>query len=137
MSEDPIGFASGDFNWYRYVFNSPVNITDLNGENPLIIIPVVLIFMDTYLNAPETGDDVYEGLTPANELGLCLVSGSGLKPFNIYWPKKGRIFQISYRKKPVFRLDYHGYRKVDPTNKPVLHYHRYPDMKKHRPFEGW
>jgi uncharacterized protein RhaS with RHS repeats len=84
LSEDPIGFASGDFNWYRYVFNSPVNITDPNGENPLIIIPVVLIFMDTYLNAPETGDDVYEGLTPANELGLCLVSGSGLKPFNIY-----------------------------------------------------
>ena len=32
ISEDPIGFASGDFNWYRYVMNSPVNLVDPNGE---------------------------------------------------------------------------------------------------------
>jgi hypothetical protein len=28
LSEDPIGFASGDFNWCRYVWNSPVNLKD-------------------------------------------------------------------------------------------------------------
>jgi len=31
LSEDPIGFASGDFNWYRYVGNSPVNRIDPLG----------------------------------------------------------------------------------------------------------
>ena len=29
--EDTIGFASGDFNWYRYVGNSPVNFVDPLG----------------------------------------------------------------------------------------------------------
>ncbi len=32
LSEDPIGFASGDFNQYRYTFNSPVNLRDPSGE---------------------------------------------------------------------------------------------------------
>ncbi len=31
MSEDPIGFASGDTNLYRYVGNGPVNGVDRNG----------------------------------------------------------------------------------------------------------
>jgi len=31
ISEDPIGFSSGDFNWYRYVGNSPVNRIDPRG----------------------------------------------------------------------------------------------------------
>ena len=31
ISEDPIGFASSDFNFYRYVENSPVNFVDPTG----------------------------------------------------------------------------------------------------------
>ena len=31
MGEDPIGFASGDFNWYRYVGNSPIVYKDSSG----------------------------------------------------------------------------------------------------------
>lgn len=31
ISEEPIGFASGDFSWYRYVMNSPVNKIDPTG----------------------------------------------------------------------------------------------------------
>ena len=31
ISEDPIGFGSGDGNLYRYVFNSPLNGTDPSG----------------------------------------------------------------------------------------------------------
>jgi hypothetical protein len=31
MSEDPIGFAAGDANLYRYVGNSPTNFVDPNG----------------------------------------------------------------------------------------------------------
>jgi len=31
LSEDPIGFAGGDANLYRYVGNNPVNMTDPTG----------------------------------------------------------------------------------------------------------
>jgi RHS repeat-associated protein len=31
LSEDPIGFLSGDFNWYRYVGSDPVNFIDPLG----------------------------------------------------------------------------------------------------------
>ncbi|WP_353928958.1 Ig-like domain-containing protein [Okeanomitos corallinicola TIOX110] len=45
LSEDPIGFAGGDVNLYRYVFNSPVNLNDPSGETavaaPVIFIPGV------------------------------------------------------------------------------------------------
>ncbi|MCS7063497.1 MAG: RHS repeat-associated core domain-containing protein [Methylacidiphilales bacterium] len=31
LQPDPIGFDAGDVNWYRYVFNSPVNYIDPSG----------------------------------------------------------------------------------------------------------
>jgi len=31
ISQDPIGFASGDFNWYRYVGGSLVNLVNFKG----------------------------------------------------------------------------------------------------------
>jgi len=34
LGEDPIGFSSGDFNWYRYVGNSPTNYIDPSGFTP-------------------------------------------------------------------------------------------------------
>jgi RHS repeat-associated protein len=34
ITEDPIRFASGDVNWYRYVGNDPVNLTDPLGLFP-------------------------------------------------------------------------------------------------------
>jgi RHS repeat-associated protein len=36
ISEDPAGFAAGDTNLYAYVGNSPTNLTDPSGENPLV-----------------------------------------------------------------------------------------------------
>jgi len=41
MSEDPIGYAGGDTNLYRYVFNSPDNATDPSGE--VIFIPFLVM----------------------------------------------------------------------------------------------
>jgi len=46
---------------------------DPSGENPIIVIPIMLVFMDGYLNAPETENDVYSGMTPMNEIGMCLI----------------------------------------------------------------
>jgi len=33
LGEDPIGFSSGDFNFYRYTWNSPTNFIDPYGHN--------------------------------------------------------------------------------------------------------
>ena len=35
LSEDPIGFAAGDFNLYRYVSNNPANAQDATGLSPI------------------------------------------------------------------------------------------------------
>ena len=35
ISEDPIGFSSGDFNWYRYVLRNPVSGVDPSGLHKL------------------------------------------------------------------------------------------------------
>jgi RHS repeat-associated protein len=41
LSTDPIGFAAGDANLYRYVFNSPTNFTDPSGE--IAWVPVIIL----------------------------------------------------------------------------------------------
>ena len=41
ISEDPAGFGAGDSNLYAYVFNSPTDLTDPSGENPLVVGCVV------------------------------------------------------------------------------------------------
>ena len=35
LSEDPIGFVSGDTNLYRYVKNNPIALTDPSGNGPI------------------------------------------------------------------------------------------------------
>jgi RHS repeat-associated protein len=35
ISEDPIGFKSGDMNVYAYVFNAPTNLVDPSGNSPV------------------------------------------------------------------------------------------------------
>ncbi len=43
LSQDPIGFASGDFNFYRYVGNNPSNIKDPHGTCGGICIGAAII----------------------------------------------------------------------------------------------
>lgn len=40
MSKDPIGFAGGDANIYRYCGNDPVNYVDIEGEAPVLLVAV-------------------------------------------------------------------------------------------------
>jgi len=110
-AKDPIGFAGGDSNLYGYVLNDPVNLVDPTGENPFLLIPLVLIFGDTYLNAPTTENDVYNGLTPTNEFGLCLVGGN--------WYRSGK--EISFGKD--LRIAPFGNRRGNQFGK-WPHYHR-------------
>ncbi len=46
LSEDPISYAGGDSNLYRYAFNSPGNFVDPDGNEP-ITIGVVLTYLAT------------------------------------------------------------------------------------------
>ncbi|TKB68029.1 MAG: hypothetical protein E8D47_00685 [Nitrospira sp.] len=42
ISEDPIGFAGGDTNFYAYTFANPLRFRDPAGKNALLISPLVL-----------------------------------------------------------------------------------------------
>ncbi len=54
ISEDPIGFSSGDSNFFRYVFNDPVSFTDPGGE----IVPAVLLVARLSLGAIRIGSTI-------------------------------------------------------------------------------
>ena len=71
------------------MLNDPVNLVDPTGENPLIVI-IGLYFLlgDDWLNAPTIGEEPKTGMTPMNELGLCVVVPQFLKP-NIHGPHQG------------------------------------------------
>ncbi|MDB9526004.1 hypothetical protein PN498_08405, partial [Oscillatoria sp. CS-180] len=43
LSEDPMGFDAGDANLYRYVFNSPTNYTDPDGQLAIPLVSVVAV----------------------------------------------------------------------------------------------
>ena len=73
LTEDPIGFAGGDSNLYRYVGNSPTNATDPSGEFAFVaggIAGLIYFFWPSPANAPKPGDgvcpaDPHGGLVPA------------------------------------------------------------------------
>ena len=68
ISEDPISFEGGDFNLYRYVFNSPLNGTDPSGlqtasdEFPIFRIPPIPI-----PDLGQTLQDIGNGISEAGK----------------------------------------------------------------------
>jgi len=62
LSQDPIRFVSGDFNFYRYVFNSPTYFTDPNGEISLgqgvIWIVITIIKLSHWHVPPKIPDKI-------------------------------------------------------------------------------
>ncbi|MFQ4138137.1 peroxidase family protein [Nodosilinea sp. PGN35] len=70
VGEDPLGFEAGDANLYRYVFNSPTNFTDPDGQLavayaiPLAVVGVAAIVGYSVLQPKETRltDDDYRSL---------------------------------------------------------------------------
>ena len=51
LQEDPLGFAAGDANLYRYVFNNPVNLTDPGGRAVAVVVPVVVAALEALVEA--------------------------------------------------------------------------------------
>ncbi|HHB51713.1 MAG TPA: hypothetical protein ENK75_01520 [Saprospiraceae bacterium] len=55
MGEDPIGFESRDFNFYRYAANSPINFIDPGGE----IAPIAIIIVSAGIRVVAIGVKYY------------------------------------------------------------------------------
>lgn len=56
LSQDPMGYAAGDSNLYRYAFNSPGNLVDPDGQIVESVWDVVSIFAGLV----STGFDIYK-----------------------------------------------------------------------------
>jgi RHS repeat-associated protein len=135
-AKDPLLFGGGDSNLYGYVLSDPVDLIDPTGEL-VWFVPIAIFFAlgDEYLNAPETENDIYEGMTPMNELGLCFIGGPE-------W-LAGREYPVG---KNGARLAPWGNRKWKHPYGRWPHYHRKQlnrkggtkpnqGLKRHRPFE--
>ena len=86
ISEDPIGFAGGDVNLYRYVWNNPQNFIDPYGDISLgsllsrflsrsISAGTSTKMLASYVNAPGPGDPVY---SPGGNPSLADTIGNAL-----------------------------------------------------------
>ncbi len=74
-AKDPIGFGGGDANLYGYVLGDPVGLVDPSGENPFAILLLLMLF-DSYLNAPNYGENPLSGITPEAQFGLLCIGGT-------------------------------------------------------------
>ena len=157
--EDFLGFEGGDLNLFRYVKNDPLNYSDPYGTLSVPFLGWIDAgecqglksaewYAERFNDSGTLGKIMYGagGLgaslwTPdtsnytAITLGLGFLSSQALKALNIQQTliefKRGtRWLQIRPAdEKPYFRLD---------VEKGRPHYHRRPDLTKHRPWEeGW
>jgi hypothetical protein len=62
VSEDPIGFAAGDSNIYRYVGNSPTNFVDPSGNVGNNVNPLSGIDLNCVAQAPKKEDPCSKSL---------------------------------------------------------------------------
>ena len=96
MGEDPIGFSSGDFNFYRYVSNSPINFADPSGLSK------------------ESGVGGCDGKGTKNPYKHCKeVPGNP----NMIECKDKKTGKKKRKPKPA---DWDKYKKIEPTLKPWL-----------------
>lgn len=62
MSEDPIGFAGGDINLYRYVLNNPILFSDPSGKYIQVIIGIGRFIIGKII-----GEEIGKVLPPSEE----------------------------------------------------------------------
>ncbi|MCP4361915.1 MAG: RHS repeat-associated core domain-containing protein [Chloroflexi bacterium] len=79
LSTDPMGYAAGDANLYRYTFNNPTNFTDPSGQIFDTVLDIGFIIYDVYVLT----DHLITGCGNIGEdlLALGLDVGGALVPF--------------------------------------------------------
>lgn len=120
-AKDPIGFAGGDSNLYGYVLDDPINLIDPTGETYLLrVIPLVRGAVEAIAKGGKAAWD------KSKQIGKDLNfdgPSAGLKYGN------GRICQIRYKSRPLFRMDYQPI--PESNNESRLHIHLPPNMNNH------
>jgi len=81
ISSDPIEFQAGDFNFYRYVGNDPVNFVDPSGHKGFEVLEKIQDALDMK-DAMNTLGDIFEGVT-RNDLKECRAKADKKYPFNV------------------------------------------------------
>jgi len=84
LSEDPIGFSSGDFNFYGYVKNSPLNYNDPSGKFWNFVIGAGLgAGLDLFIQLARNGWNIdcvnWYSVGASAALGVLGVAGAGTK----------------------------------------------------------
>jgi len=104
LGEDSIGFMSKDFNFYRYVFNSPINYFDSSGlDSNSASVGDILCGIAT---APVTGATV---ITTAGENADGLIAGTKALKKNYDRNKKfDKCVKKKKKTKLECQLDYYG-----------------------------
>ena len=84
LGEDPIGFSSGDFNFYGYVKNSPLNYNDPSGKFWNFVIGAGLgAGLDLFIQLARNGWNIdcvnWYSVGASAALGVLGVAGAGTK----------------------------------------------------------
>ena len=80
-SKDPIGFAGGDLNLYRYVGNNPILLSDPQGKCPLLIAALGVVAAAAVYEAAFDATTFLLALYSSNSLNQALQTVSQDSPF--------------------------------------------------------
>ena len=116
------GFGESALNYYCNVIDSPDSTV---GEKTGAYVGGMLSALWTRETYWQTALTLFGGWQVRNVAYVDVVGG--VKP---------KLQFRNQRGKPIFRVEKHPLGKGAERNKPRWHYHRPPDMKKHRPYQG-
>ena len=91
LSEDPMGFAAGDYNLSRYVFNSPLNAIDPSGNTSTQLIELLSVY-----SKPKAGQPtIYIFNQKFSDY-----SSASISAHNWFWDITDPSKPLEYAKKP-------------------------------------
>ena len=119
LSEDPLGFGSGDLNPYRYVFNNALNLDDPSGQATAIgaggifvniarlIKPLTVLTAAVLATYPcyWTGFDYFDDLKPRFPGGPLINKTRIICRYFCFWPPRTKFKTIEFASQPTLGQD--------------------------------